>query len=546
MLSLLVAGALGIGAAVPAGGVASPPSWPSLTDVPTANTRSDGYAPASKLSPELAQIAVAQGGTRLENSSPLTSFYGYDNDVLNAAGNPQMVPIPSNPATEAHKTEPDENTYLVFKHGLDGADSSYDYGTHFLFQGHEGGVGGPSAICPLSTITCSYITRINLDADAGHRVTLLATTDVNGNPIATIDGSTWDPWAKRLLFTTENTGAPTYAATPDFPSAVVDVSGALGRGGYEGIQDDSDGNIWIVEDVGGSSKPATTAKRPNSFVYRYVPAKPGDLQDGKLQALQVLNGSGEPITFASQALLNSPDQLELHTYGKTFKTKWVTIHDTAVDGNAPFVAIDLAKAANATPFKRPENGRFQPGSKFKTLFFDETGDTNATSPENAAAGGWGSIMKLSQSDPSAKTGTLTMFYRGDEVHSGIDNATFISKNQIAFVEDAGDTLHGQRHALDSGYVWDVTQNYSNPANQPVRWLAEGRDASATIDAANGGFGKNDGDNEITGAIVSDGDTGEDGILGAKLPDLNNDKWRWFYTQQHGDNRTYEVVLKDRR
>ncbi len=52
---------------------------------------------------------------------------------------------------------------------------------------------------------------------------------------------------------------------------MVDVSGALGRGGYEGIQDDSDGNLWIVEDIGGAFKGATTAKVPNSFVYRYVP-----------------------------------------------------------------------------------------------------------------------------------------------------------------------------------------------------------------------------------------------------------------------------------
>jgi hypothetical protein len=532
MLSLLAAGALGIGAAAPSA-MADPPSWLNLTNVPSANTRSDGFAPASKLSAELSQTVVAQGATKLENTSALTSYYGYDNDVLNSAGEPQMIPTPTNPTQEAHKTEPDENTYLAFKHGLAGADPSYDYGTHFLFQGHEGGAGG-----------AGYITRINLDADAAHRVTLLATTDDEGHQLATIDGSTWDPWAKRLLFTTENSGAPTYAATPGYPSTVTDVSGALGRGGYEGIMDDSDGNIWIVEDIGGSSKPGTTAKRPNSFVYRYVPAHPGDLQHGKLQVLQALNGGGEPITFASQAALNSSDQLELHTYGKAFDTKWVTIHNTAIDGNAPFNANELAKAANATPFKRPENGRFQPGSKFKTFFFDETGDTNATSPENATAGGWCSIFKLTQSGPSANAGTLSMFYRCDEAHAGIDNTTFVSKDQIAFVEDAGDTLHGQRNALDSGYVWDVTKDYSNPANQPVRWLAEGRDASATIDAANGGFGKNDGDNEITGAIVSDGDTGTDGILGAKLPDLGNGKWRWFYTQQHGDNKTYEVVVRD--
>jgi hypothetical protein len=103
-------------------------------------------------------------------------------------------------------------------------------------------------------------------------------------------------------------------------------------------------------------------------------------------------------------------------------------------------------------------------------------------------------------------------------------------------------LHGQRNALDSGYVLDVTKDYSNSANKPVRWLAEGRDASATIDAgANpSGFGKNDGDNEITGAHVSDGDPTTAGVLGAKTPNLASSAWRWFYTQQHGDNTTYEV------
>jgi hypothetical protein len=522
-------GAAAVAAAVVAVTGAASRDAVSLTGVPSANPKSDGLAPASRLSPELSQIAVAQGSTKLENPSALTSYYGYDNDVVNAAGEPQMVPTPTTP-TEAHKTEPDKNTYLVFKNGLKGADPSFDYGSHFLFQGHEGGAGG-----------AGYITRINLDADAAHRVTLLATQDGNGKAIATIDGSTWDPWAQKLLFTTESTSAPTYAATPDYPSVVTDVSGALGRGGYEGIQDDGDGNIWIVEDVGGSSKPGTTARRPNSFVYRYVPAKPGDLENGKLQALQALNESGQPITFESQAPLNSPDQIALHTYGKSFKTSWVTIHDTAVDGKAPFTAIDLAKAKHATPFKRPENGLFRPGSKFTEFYFDETGDTNATSVENPI-GGWTSVFKLAQRSPSADSGTLTLLYKGDAAHAGFDNTAFLSRNEITFVEDAGDTLHSQRNALDSGFVLDVTTDYSNPANQPVRWLAEGRDASAALDSSNGGFGKNDGDNEITGTHVSDGDPGVEGILGAKVPNVDDTHWRWFYTQQHGDNTTYEVVV----
>jgi hypothetical protein len=518
-----------VGAAVvTAAGAASPPAGPSLTNVPAANTKSTGYAPANVLSPELQQVVVAQGSTKVENPSAAVSYYGYDNDLLNDQGQPVMVPAGTF-TSEAHKTEPDKNTYLVFKNGLAGADPSYDYGTHFLFQGHETGTPG-------------YITRINLDADAAHRVTVLATADSTNAPIADIDGSTWDPWAERLLFTTESTSAPTYAATPNYPSTVTDVSGALGRGGYEGIQNDSAGDLWIVEDIGGSAKGATTAKRPNSFLYRYVPQSPGDLAHGKLEALQVLNQAGDPITFESQAALNAADQVALHTYGNTFRTRWVVVHDTATDGTAPFNANTAAKNAHATPFKRPENGQFRPGSKFTEFYFDETGDTNATSPENATAGGWGSILKVTQSSPTADTGHLTMFYKSVGATSGFDNVTFLSRDSVTFVQDAGDTAHTQLNALDSGFVFDVTVDYSNPANQPLRWLAQGRDPSATLDASSGGFGKNEGDNEITGVHVSDGDASIDGILGAKVPQLfDNHKWRWFYTQQHGDNTTYEVL-----
>jgi hypothetical protein len=529
-LTVAVSAVVTAGGALTGVGLASEPQQGlGLTSVPTANTRSDGYSPASRLSPELRQFVVAQGSTRLENPSDLVSYYGYYNDVLNPAGQPQMLPL-SGGLTEAQKSEPDKNTYLVFSRGLSGADPKYNYGHDFLFQGHELGAAGNS-----------YLTRINLDADAAHRVTLLATRDADGKPIAPIDGSSWDPWAKRLLLTTENEGGPTYAATPGYPSVVTDISGALGRGGYEGIQNDSAGNILIVEDISGASKNGTAAKRPNSYVYRYVPKSPGDLAHGKLQALQVMNGSGQPITFDSQAGLNNADEVALHTYGKTFATHWITVHDTAVDGNASFDANVAARAAGATPFKRPENGVFQPASGFRTFFFDETGDTTASSPENDTAGGWGSIMKLTQSRLGADTGKLTMFYRADSAHAAFDNVTFLSRTRITFVQDMGDGLHGTV-GLDSGFVFDTNTDYSKQSNQPVRWLAEGRDPSATIDAGFGGFGKNEGDNEITGVHVSDGDPFVGGILGAKVPNLANPRWHWFYTQQHGDNPTYEVTL----
>jgi hypothetical protein len=520
--------AVGIAAIALAAGADSPWSRPALTTVPLANKKAAGYAPASVLSRELRARAVAQGSIALENPQGIIGWYGYENDTPSPddATLPQMVPGAGTTPAEAQKTEPDKNTYLVLRHQA-GADPDYDYGTHFLFQGHELGQG--------------YITRINLDADSAHRITLMASKDSAGNPIAAIDGSTWDPFAQRLLFTTENPNAPTYAATIGVPSQVEDVSGALGRGGYEGIQNDNYGNVWIVEDVGGANKPGTVARRPNSFVYRYVPQRPGDLHNGKLQVLQVVNSANQPITFESQAALNSPDQLALHTYGASFRTNWVTIHDTAVNGNAPFDSNALAKAAQGTPFKRPENGVFRPGTFFREFFFDETGDTNALSPENGTAGGWTSLFKLTQANAAADHGTLTLFFHSKSAMvAGLDNIQFLWRDTLLVVEDAGDTLHTQRNALDSGFAFDVNHDYSDGA-LPVRFLAEGRDPSATLDSANNGFGKNEGDNEITGIHVSDGDPTIHGILGARTPRFGKDGWRWFWTQQHGDNFTWEVT-----
>ena len=77
----------------------------------------------------------------------------------------------------------------------------------------------------------------------------------------------------------------------------------------------------------------------------------------------------------------------------------------------------------------------------------------------------------------------------------------------------------------------------------MRFVAEGRDASATIDSGlsgSQGF-QNDGDNEITGIQVSDGDPTARGILGAKVPHPLQNGWRAFWTQQHGDNITWELL-----
>ena len=193
---------------------------PGLTDAGAPNTKAAGISLPDKLSPQWREVTVAQGSNALENPSALTSFYGYFNDgpMLPAPG---AVQSPGH-NVEATKSEPDKNTYLDIS-GQHGADPAYDYGTHFLYQGHE-----------LDTANGDYITRINLDADAAHRVTKLAETETDGDHVPEIDGSTWDPFAQRLLFTTEGGDeGGVVEATLDYPSKVSKLWGVLGQGGFE-------------------------------------------------------------------------------------------------------------------------------------------------------------------------------------------------------------------------------------------------------------------------------------------------------------------------
>jgi hypothetical protein len=509
----------------------SPAFAAHLTEVPSPNPKLAGITAPNLLSAELRESVVASGAQRVENPSDGFEFYGFSSDGPHVPA-PGAVPS-AGTVIEATRTEPDKNTYLVL-HGMHGANPGYDYGTHFLFQGHENAAGGHG-----------YLTRINLDADGEHRVTVLATQDSAGNPLPTIDGSTWNPWSRRLLFTAEGNGATTggvWQSTADVPAVTQDLLGVFGRGGFEGIQADSVGNIWIVEDIGGAT--VAGARVANSFIYRFVPTNRSDLaRGGKLQALQVLklDRSGPIVFDATNAL--TQDAKDLHTYGKVFDTTWVTIHDTDTDGTTAFNANALAKAKNATPFKRPENGQFRPGTHFREFFFDETGDTSATSTAGSDFGGFGGAFKLAQSSPAANEGKLTLFFKGDLQHTAFDNIAFWDADHVVFVEDRGDGLHAQANALDSAWLLDVRKNYAHSANQPVRILAQGRDALATVDSAflgAPGF-QNDGDNELTGIHVSDGDAGADGLLGAKIPHVFHDGWRVFYTQQHGENTTWEIL-----
>jgi hypothetical protein len=465
----------------------------------------------SVISPEYGAALVAQGIDALENPSGPIVRFGYLSDNS--------------------RTEPDENTYLVLEHNPGGPTPGYDYGRHFLFQGHE------------NSGNRAYITRINLDvAHPDHRITLLTPADATGlTGFNSIDGSTWDPFSKTLLFAQEaGTTGGIIEMRADFDSStgagagLRTLYGSIGRGGFEGLHPDDRGNVYLIEDSGGTT--VNFGKNPNSFVYRFVPSNPADLSQGKLQALQVSIG-GSPLQFIPVDATHptgdmlSANQLSLHTIGASWPVKWVTIHDTAVDGTASFSANAAAKAAGATPFKRPENMAFQPGANFETFFFCITGDTDARSgnqPALAARGAWGGIFRVDLSH-DRNTGSISLIVLGDPEHAAFDNLTFAdNKTTLLATEDRGDTLHDQLNKLDSIWAFDVKNGGS------ARLLALGADRMAPPATEE--------DNEPTGLHMSDGDASISGLAGSK--ELNHQTALLFFTQQHGENNLFQIVPLD--
>ena len=232
----------------------------------------------------------------------------------------------------------------------------------------------------------------------------------------------------------------------------------------------------------------------------------------------------------ADARSSRPTSGAAHLRQRRSDTKWVTIHDTAVDGNAPFNANALREgrerhAVQAAGERRLPAGHASSGSSTST----RPATPNATSPENDCCGGWALGLQAHAGDPSADTGKLRLFYKGDQAHAGFDNIAFLSRDAIAFVEDAGDTLHGQRNALDSGFVFDVTTRLLEPGEPAVALAGRGpRRVGDDRRRANAGFGKNDGDNEITGIHVSDGDPAVDGHPRRRGPEASaTASWRWL-------------------
>jgi hypothetical protein len=287
------------------------------------------------------------------------------------------------------------------------------------------------------------------------------------------------------------------------------------------------------------------ARQPNSFLYRFVPSDPRHLElGGRLQALQVTSrGSGQPIVFHAgrPTPTSSPRTARPAHLRLVFDTRWIALHDTAVDGFAPFDTNALAKARGATPFKRPENGVFRPGSRFSEFVFTETGDTNA----QTQAGSDSAASAGSSAEPERagrEHGHLTLRTRRP-AHTGLDNLAFLTRDLVRRARTAATRC--TRSATRSTRCTLFDSRRHSRARKPLRILARGprrvrhdRTRPGRTPAS-----------RTTATTRSPASTSRrrpaiSGLLGAREPKAFKDGGV-FWTQQHGDNVTWEIVALDR-
>ena len=188
-----------------------------------------------------------------------------------------------------------------------------------------------------------------------------------------------------------------------------------------------------------------------------------------------------------------------------------------------------------------------PGSGFKSFVFVETGDTNKDGgnyPGAAERGAWGALLRIDMPSRAPTTRTITTIAPATRTTTPSTTRGSSTRTRCSSPRIAATRCITQLNVLDSLWSFDLTDSLDDINAAAKRLVAQGRDPEATKDAANHEAtppvtDQNDGDNEVTGNFISDGSTSIDGLLGTSDPGSLKGV-RIFFTQQHGENITYEI------
>jgi secreted PhoX family phosphatase len=153
-----------------------------------------------------------------------------------------------------------------------------------------------------------------------------------------VDGIRWTPWGT-LLFGEETTGGRLFEVVlNDDMMSIAEVIDRpqVGRMAHEGIDLDSDGNIYVVDEHRGRTSGCDGVVPCGGGVYKFVPDTYGDLSSGELFVLKVNGADG----VGSAEWAGPIDPLNARTSGTEFDGQsYQRPEDLEIIGDTLYVAI---------------------------------------------------------------------------------------------------------------------------------------------------------------------------------------------------------------
>ena len=268
-----------------------------------------------------------------------------------------------------------------------------------------------------------------------------------------------------------------------------------------------DGRIWLV-DIGRASAPPTrmpSSRTASSTVHpRAAPATCGRAASWRRWGDRCSDNPIIPHT-AGRPGHPPPDPATCHVR-QQFQTRWVTVHDDTTDGMATFDANAIARRVGPSPFKRPRtacSGLARTSAEVRV---------HRDRRHQRVVGGGRRWVTTERSTSSASPArrvarhALSMVYRETRC-TRFDNVSFSSFNGAGGRTPVTRSTRSEMRSTRCGRsATDVNYGARRPAPKAGAVRRPGR-IGHTIDS---GFSRmdgyqNEGDNEVTGIHVSDGD-----------------------------------------
>lgn len=229
------------------------------------------------------------------STSIAASPFTIDESANSADWNPSAPwKLPKTPASITQTLISGESSLDIYPggrddwHDMNTVNETGNMAGRFLYRTHEVRLGNGDTVVDELGGAVSVV-----DLNTGE-TKLLAQKGGLENGYTALDGIRWTPWGT-ILFAEETEGGRLFEMTlnSDLMSAAsITDRPAVGRLAHEGIDIDTKGNIYVVDEHRGRTVGCDDVVPCGGGIYKFVPSNYGDLSAGNLYALAIDGADG--------------------------------------------------------------------------------------------------------------------------------------------------------------------------------------------------------------------------------------------------------------